>query len=111
LVLGVPVSEKIGTTLRLTKSTRDRLNQAAVILRRTKSQIVEDALADYFEEQGIGGAYQLTLTSERAVLLRLDDPPKVLDISERNGVSPEKIVKKYSEKLQAPVRLVLQEEG
>ena len=103
------MSEKIGTTLRLSAPIKDQLSQAALILRRTKSQIVEEALLDYFKKHGIGGAYQLTLTSKSAVLLRLDDPPRVLEVTERNGIPPDKIAKKYSEKLQSPVRLVVEE--
>ena len=101
--------EKTGITLRLTKTTRDQLNQAAHILRRTKSNIAEEALLEFFKEHRINGVYQLTLTSSKEVLLRLDDPPKVLEVADRNGVAPETVVKQYAERLQAPVRLVMED--
>lgn len=99
-----------GTTLRLEESIHDRLDVAAHILRKGKAKIVEDALHDYFDKHGICGVYQLTLTKSNVVLMQMDDPPRILEVEERNGISPEKVVQAYSKKLQSPVRLVMQED-
>jgi hypothetical protein len=99
-----------GTTLRLEVSIHDQLDNAAHILRKTKAGIVEEALQDYFEKHDICSVYQLTLTKSNVVLMRMDDPPRILEVEERNGVSPDKVVQTYSKKLQSPVRLVVQED-
>jgi len=98
-----------GTTLRLEESVHDQLDSAAHILRKTKAGIVEEALRDYFQKHNIYSVYQLTLTKRNVVLMRMDDPPRILAVEERNGIPPEKVVQAYSKKLQSPVRLVVQE--
>lgn len=104
------MSEKLGTYIRLDVLTKDQLKEAARVLDRSQSSISEEALTDWFKKHGFTGTYQLNLTAENVVLMRTGGSPKIIEVTERNGVPPEEVVDHYRKKLRAPVRLVLQEE-
>lgn len=104
--------EKKGTTFRLSHLRHEQLERAAYLLRKSKSQIVEDALAAYFLQHNLLGYYQLTVTRKNVVLLQITgtDEPRIVSITERNGTAPSTLADQYSLELHEPVRLVIQDE-
>ena len=105
------MSNKRGTTIRLSQVTRERLQNASRILDESKCEIVEQALHDWFTTHNLIEGYQVNLTENSVVLLETGDQPRILEITERNGIPPQEVAQQYKEKLQAPVRLVIQEES
>ena len=104
------MSEKRGTNVRLSALTRDQLKEAARVLDRSQGSIAEEALTAWFKRNNFNGTYQLNMTPTSVVLMRTGGSPKVIRVTERNGVPPNEVVDHYRKELQAPVRLVLQEE-
>jgi hypothetical protein len=103
-----PVERK-STNIRLSINTRDKLKHVAGILNKSQSDITEQALKDWFEKHNFTETYQVTLTETSVVLLETGDSPRILEVTERNGISPQEVAQNYKQKLQAPVRLVIQE--
>lgn len=104
------MADKRGTTIRLGLSTHERLKRAAYMLRMSQSSIVEEALQEYFKNHNLSGGYQLNLTRSNAVLQRVGDPSKIVEVTERNGISPQQLQARYETELQEPVLLVVQED-
>lgn len=101
--------ERKSTNIRLSINTRDKLKHVAGILNKSQSDITEQALKDWFEKHNFTETYQVTLTETSVVLLETGDSPRILEVTERNGISPQEVAQNYKQKLQAPVRLVIQE--
>lgn len=96
--------------MRLGVPTIDQLSEAARILDRPQSGIVEEALTDWFKKHNLNGTYQLNVMAKRVVLMRTGGAPHIIEVTERNGTPPQEVADTYSKELHAPVRLVLQEE-
>lgn len=99
------------TTVRLSEQCYEHLRRATYVLDCTQSKVVEEALQEFFRTRNLTGGYQLTFTDDSIVLLHMsgDKPPKVLEISERNGVPPKEVASKYTTRLGEPVQVVIQE--
>lgn len=105
-------SEKKVTTVRLVPLTHASLKKAARTFDKSQSEIVEEALSDYFQKYNLLCRYQLHVTSDQIILMRLEETkdPRVVEVSARNGVPPHQLIVQYREKLKEPVDLI-QEEG
>ena len=100
-------AEKRTTTVRLNPVIKDRLDKAAFVLKRSQNQIIEEALQEYFEHRGLVERYQVTMTKDHVVLIKLNkDQATVVEVTPRNGVPPNQVAENYATKLQRPVDLV-----
>ena len=101
------------TTVRLGTQTYEQLRRATYVLGTSQSKVVEDALQEFFRTRNLTGGYQLTFTNQSVVLIHTSgtNPPRVIEVHERNGISPAEIATKYTTKLGEPVRIVMQDEG
>jgi group I intron endonuclease len=100
---------KVTTTCRLPASTLDRLKMSVFLrLGNSQSDIIDEALRDFFEKHKIYTRFQLHVTDENYILMRCDEgqPPRVLEVTVRNGEPPEKTAYAYRVKLQEPVDVV-----
>ena len=107
-----PVVAKQGTTLRLSDSIQRKLSNVSRITSKSKSQLAEEAFDMYFKAIGLDfdHGYTLTITPKNAVLQQVGSDPRILEVVERNGQSPDELRKHYQVKLKDPVKLIVQEE-
>jgi hypothetical protein len=105
------VSSKQGTTLRLSPELKGMLKNASRVVDRSNSDIAEEALRDWLAKHKLLESYQVTVTKTNIILSKQGNDLQILEVSERNGVPPRETVLDYQRKLQAPVRLVIQEES
>jgi predicted DNA-binding protein len=103
------VADKSATTIRLSPPMKIYLKKATTVLMRSQSDIVEDALSEYLEKRGLLSEYQLNLTKDKVYLVKTGNPSYIIEETYRNGVSPSALQNQYQGKLQANVRLVIQE--
>lgn len=100
--------KKRGCTIRLPIPVIKSLKQAANAFAKSQSDIVEEALKDYFKKYNLDYRYLLHVTKEDVVLMKVegDKPPEILEVTKRNGVSPEDMAQQYRVSLRGPVALV-----
>lgn len=99
---------RVATTLRLSPTTADALQRASVLIRKSKNQIVEEALTDYLKNKGVFTKYQMIMTKDQVILLNLENgSPELVSVQERNGEAPEKTRERFALNLNAPVALVI----
>lgn len=85
------------------------LKNASRIVDRSNSDIAEEALREWLVKNNLLETYQVTITESKVVLSKTGDGLQILEIIDLNGVPPQEIAQNYKRKLQAPVRLVIQE--
>lgn len=107
----VLVSNKQGTTLRLSQELRGALRNASRVVEKSNSDIAEEALWDWLTKHNLLESYTVTVTKMNIVLSESGNELRILEVTERNGIPPQEIAQNYKRKLQAPVRLVIQEEA
>lgn len=79
--------DKKATTLRLSVSTKDMLQNVAAKLSRSESDLVEIALLEYFRSHGLDTHYILQVHNTHLVLIKMEGgKPEVVDILHSNGV-------------------------
>ena len=105
------MADKKVTTVRLGEQTHEQLRRAAYVLDTSQSKVIEEALQEFFRTRNLTGGYQLTFTPDSVVLLHTsgENPPKVLEVRERNGVPPKEMAVAYTAKLGEPVRVIVQD--
>jgi group I intron endonuclease len=102
--------KKITTTVRLDEKTVERLKKYCYVFRKSQTELIECALLEHFERLGLMERYQVNVTKDHVVLVRIEgEKTTVLEIGQRNGISPEKIVEEFSTKLKTQVSLVMQQ--
>lgn len=101
-------SKKTVTTVRLFEDIHAKLKKAAYVFSKPQSQIVEEALLDYFDKYSFNCRYQLHVTADQIILMELkgDQQSRVVEVAARNGVPPRQLVLQYQQKLKEPVDLV-----
>lgn len=103
-------ADKYTTTVRFSERAGHQLKRLAVVLRKSQSQILEEAFSEYCKNHDLTGRFVLSVTPKHQVLLQQDDGGfKVLDVQDRNGMAPEEARQRYAIKLHSPVDLVIQE--
>lgn len=97
------------TTVRLEEKFLSQLAQASWIFGKTQSDVVQDALEEYFAKYHLAAKYQLHVTEDSLVLMKLskDGPPQVVEVTKRNGAGIDRLVDEYRTRLQEPVEVVL----
>lgn len=103
--------KSVTTTVRLLPDLASQLKHASYILRKSQTAIISDSLEEYFDKHDISSGYQLNLTKDKIVLQKMGAIPEIVEIADRNGVSPKDIQEEYSIRLRQNVRLVVQEES
>jgi len=96
------------TTVRLLPDLASQLKHASFVLRKSQTAIISDSLEEYFDKHDISNGYQLNITKDKVVLQKMGAIPEIMEITDRNGVSPKNIQAEYSKKLRQNVRLVVQ---
>ena len=103
--------DKRTTTVRLSEATLTQLQKAAYILKRSQSQVVEDALGEYFKAHGLQERYVVSVDGEYSVLIRVEgEQLEVVEVKQRNGVTPNALAERYAAQLHAPVTLVIEKD-
>ena len=87
------------------------LKNASRAVDRSNSDIAEEALRDWLSKHNLLETYQVTITETNIVLSKIGGGLQILEVSELNGIPPREIAQKYKRQLQAPVKLVVQEES
>lgn len=98
--------EQIG--VRVSSDCAKKLHQAAYLLRKSQSTIVEEALLDYFDKNSFKESYQLHVLDNSFILMSVavDGNPVVRGVVHKNGVPAEQIAKDYEAQLRMPVAIV-----
>jgi len=99
---------KVTTTVRLPEKLLHTLKQYGWLLHRSHSELMEEALVEYFKAHQLA-RLQLNVTAEQAVLLSIQgDKPCVLEVITRNGVSVEELQDRLGRKYNTRVNLVME---
>lgn len=98
------------TTIRLKDKTTELLKKHSYFSRRSQTDIMNEALEEWFQRNGFSESLELHVTKSYATLLKrdVDKPPQVMEVQERNGLSPAQMADKLAAKYQVPVTLVLE---
>jgi group I intron endonuclease len=96
------------TTLRLGEALMDKLKKHSYASRRSQTDIVNEALEEWLTRNGFTEVFELHVTPQYVTLIKLDidQPPQVLEVQERNGLSPKQMAEKLALKYKTPIRLV-----
>ena len=98
------------TTVRLSSQVAEKLKLYSFASHGSQTKVIEKALVEYFESHKLPERYQLNVTKDHTILVRLEgEKASVIEVNLRNGVPIEAIVQKYSSLFRSPVELVLQE--
>lgn len=87
------------------------LRNASRVVDRSNSDIAEEALRDWLSKHNLLETYQVTITKSNVILSKTGNGLQILEVAELNGIPPQEIAQNYKKQLQAPVRLVVQEES
>jgi hypothetical protein len=110
ILVMAPQGGRVTTTVRLSAETAMKLKAYSFAAHGSQTKLIELALVEYFERHKLPGRYQLNVTKEHTVLVRIEgEKASVIEVSSRNGAAPETIAERYSSQLHSPVDLVLQE--
>ena len=84
----------------------DQLHQACSLLKRSQSQVVEEALGEFLKNHGLDARMQLSVVHGNAVLLRVQGPKiTVIDSKVMNGVPPKELAERYAVQYRMPVQV------
>ena len=98
------------TTVRLSSEISERLKLYSFAAHESQTKLIERSLVEYFERHKLVERYQLNVTRDHTILVRIEgEKTSVVEVSSRNGAPVEAIVQKYSIQLRSQVELVLQE--
>jgi len=102
--------KKVVTTVRLGSGTSSTLKSFCHALSKTQTEVVEEALHDYFAKWNFNPRrYVLTTHNNKLVLLeKSGQDTKVLAIEDRNGVPLSQLQDSYAKKYKAPIELELE---
>ena len=101
--------DRVTTTVRLSPETAEKLKVYSFAAHGSQTKLIEQALVEYFERHKLPERYQLNVTKDHTVLVRIEgEKASVVEVSQRNGVAPETIAERYASQLHSPVDLVLQ---
>lgn len=101
--------DRMTTTVRLSPETAEKLKHYSFASHDSQTKIIEQALLEFFDRHKLPERYQLNVTTDHTILVRIEgEKASILEIHPRNGVPPEKIAEKYASQLRCPVELVLQ---
>lgn len=100
--------DKKAATFRLSVSTKDKLQNAARVLSRSESDVVETAVLEYLKNHSLDTYYLLKPHEDHLVLLKVEGgKPEVIDVFPRNGVPLNIVCDELAMKMNAPVKLEL----
>jgi hypothetical protein len=105
-------TEKKATTIRLGADVKSQLARVSSLSRKSESQVVEDALKEYYKNHDWNRRYILNVTSKHIVLICLDgEYAQPVHVEDRNGESPREIQEKLAAKFNSVIELIGKEEG
>lgn len=103
------MSEKKQFNVRVLVETVGLVDRAAYVFQKTRSQVVEDAIREYAQNHHISERYQLNIKNGMLVLLKLEEGnAEIVEMEALNGVAPEVIADRYSERFHQKVPLVIE---
>lgn len=98
--------DKKATTLRLSAGTKKKLQNAARVLVKSESDLVEDAILEYLRTHNLDTHFVLTSCQGHLILLKVEGgKPTPVEVVPHNGVPLTKILQELSAKVNAPVEL------
>jgi hypothetical protein len=110
ILVMAPQGDRVTTTVRLSSEVAEKLKLYSFAVHGSQTKLIEQALVEYFEKHKLPERYQLNVTKDHTVLVRIEgEKASVVEVVARNGSPPEAIVKRYSSQLHSPVELVLQD--
>jgi hypothetical protein len=99
--------KRVQVGIRLSALTAEQLKKASYLMKKTQSEVVSEALEEYYERHRISSVYELHVTDSFFTLIQtVEDRPQIVEITVRNGVSPEDVASNYGKQLGHAVSLV-----
>ena len=110
MILLMATGDRVTTTVRLSPEVAEKLKLYSFASHGSQTKVIEKALVEYFERHKLPERYQLNVTKDHTVLVRIEgEKASVVEVSPRNGIPAETIAQKYSSLFHSPVELVLQD--